>query len=547
MIDLAPYEDAIADARSRVELLAILDVLREDLEGDYEAWARYLFPDHLSFGFAPHHHELWQWGWAIEADKRQEPFAAIWPRGGAKSMTAEILCAALGARRKRRYGLYVSGKQEQADDHVANIATLLESEHFGELYPEFGKPAVGKFGDSKAWRRNRLQTAGGFTVDAVGLDTAMRGVRINADRPDLIVLDDVDDATDSPKVTLRKVERLTRSLLPTGAEHYTILAVQNLVIPNGIFARIAGVAENAEKGLLASAHVSGPIPAIEGLELKQVPESDGSLRWRVTAGKPTWVGQSIERCEHQIADWTKTSFLIEAQHEVHRRSGGIFRAWDWMEAKRVPGPFAPDDPLVRRVRVWDTAATEPTGDNDPDWTAGVLMAVHLERKSYRVEHVLRFRHASGSVRRLVREQAVRDANLFGLHGIWFGVEEEPGPHGRDRAYEWVHDTLAGFNVRRIPAMTSKLIRAEGWAGAMENQLVEIIEKSALELVPDANPAGQIDWQNAFIAEHEAFPTGDHDDQVDSAAHGFNWVQRYLIEGDATTSAATTSVMRPLNR
>ena len=521
-LDLAAFDQAYREAGSLAEIEALDELLREELEMDPESWARYFFPASMSASLADHHRDLWRWAWAIEAGKRQDPFAGIWARGAAKSSTAEMVVASLGARKRRRFVLYVSGTVDLAIRHVESIRLLLESDEFSRHYPDCASPQVGKFGNQRGWRDNRLVTAGGFTIDAVGLEQAIRGVRVGEDRPDMIVLDDVDDVRDTPKITQAKVDRVTRSLFPTGAPHVAILAVQNLILPNGVFARIAKMAEGADTEILTNAHLSGPIPAIRGLKLSQ----DDRGRWRVVEGEPTWAGQGIETCEAQIAEWGKTAWLIEAQHQVELRSGGMFKAYEWMEGRWVNGPFDADDPDVRRVRAWDTAGTEPTGTNDPDWTVGVLMALHLGKRRFRIEDVQAFRHTSGTVRNLVRAAAVADVERYGFDGITFGVEEEPGYHGRDAAYAWVHDTLAGFNVRRIPAMTSKPERAEGLAMAMENGLVEIVAA---------------DWTQTFLAELESFPLGDHDDRVDAAAHAYNMLRGHLIGGEtwADTDQLTT--------
>ena len=74
----------------------------------------------------------------------------------------------MGARRRRRYALYVSGTQPQADKHVQNIGRLLESNAFADMYPGMGSRGVNKYGTAKGWRRNQLQTGSGFVVDAIG-------------------------------------------------------------------------------------------------------------------------------------------------------------------------------------------------------------------------------------------------------------------------------------------------------------------------------------------------------------------------------------------
>jgi hypothetical protein len=148
---------------------------------DPEAWLRAMFPGYVR-DFAAHHKELWQWVWGIEKGKPVHSFVAIWPRGGTKSTSAELACVALAAKRARRYGLYISMTQQQADDHVQNVASMLESDSVARAYPDLGNRLIGKFGNPRGWRRNRLRTESGFTIDAIGLDTAARGVKLESRR-----------------------------------------------------------------------------------------------------------------------------------------------------------------------------------------------------------------------------------------------------------------------------------------------------------------------------------------------------------------------------
>src|SRR5688572_15700894 len=89
-----------------------------------ESWASWLlrvFSAYVYGGFSARHVELWSWVWSIVAGAACQHFVAIWPRGGGKSTTAELACVAVAARRSRRYILYVSETQEQADKHVETI------------------------------------------------------------------------------------------------------------------------------------------------------------------------------------------------------------------------------------------------------------------------------------------------------------------------------------------------------------------------------------------------------------------------------------------
>lgn len=289
----------------------------------WEPWVRTLFPKYVKHPFAPRHEELWEWAWLIEKGVRPDvAFVAVWCRGGAKSTSAELLTVSLGVRGKRKYGLYVRETQDQADGSVGNIATMLESRSVERHYPEHADRRVGKFGNSRGWRRERIMTAGGFTVDAMGLDTAARGAKVDEDRPDFIVLDDIDGKLDTPATTAKKIALITTSILPAGSEDCGILAIQNLIIPDGFFSRLV----DGRADYLARRKVSGPHPAIlfrKTAERKKFwawkrDDRTGTRRAVIVAGSATWAGQDIETCQRQIDDWGISAFEKEAQHEVKR-------------------------------------------------------------------------------------------------------------------------------------------------------------------------------------------------------------------------------------
>src|SRR6266508_3415745 len=197
-------------------------------DADWRAWLRALFPTYVRADFAPYHEAYWDWLWAIAAGRPVRPFVGIWPRGFAKSTAAELGIARVAAARTRGYALYVSETQDQADTHVQNVGALLESPAFAARYPAVASRKLGKYGHSLGWRRNRLRTASGFTVDAVGLDMAVRGLKIEGERPDLIVVDDVDGRLDTPAATAKKVTTLTSTVLATGTATTAVLVIQNL-------------------------------------------------------------------------------------------------------------------------------------------------------------------------------------------------------------------------------------------------------------------------------------------------------------------------------
>ncbi len=235
-----------------------------------------------------------------------------------------MACAAVGAHDWRRYVLYVSGKQDQADDHVSNVARMLESKQIERYYPSLGERSVGKYGNSQGWRRNRIRTSKGLTVDALGLDVAARGAKLDEQRPDMIIFDDVDDTEDSVETVEKKVRAITQKLLPAGSSDLATLFVQNIVHYESVAARLAGVASK-EADFLSDRQVIGPVPALIGFQAERIP---GTVKWRITAGTPTWAGQDRETCQFQVNDWGIKAFRSEAQHEKTPPEGQAFPEFD---------------------------------------------------------------------------------------------------------------------------------------------------------------------------------------------------------------------------
>lgn len=280
-----------------------------------------MFPRHVDT-FAPHHERAWEWVWGITAEGYHEPLVLIVARGGGKSTTAELATVAVGARGRRGYAWYVRETQDQADKSVENVGALLESGSIAEYYPVHAQRLVGKYGNARGWRRNRLRTAGGFTVDAMGLDSAARGVKVEERRPDFLILDDIDGKHDTDRTTTKKIEALTHTILPAGAPHLVVLAIQNLIIPNGVFSQLA----DGRADFLVDRTVVGPIPALRGMKTEVVDDARlGRKRAVITAGTPTWEGQGLDACQAYMDRFGLRAFNRECQHEVKKREGALWQ------------------------------------------------------------------------------------------------------------------------------------------------------------------------------------------------------------------------------
>jgi hypothetical protein len=339
--------------------------LDEEVGSDYVLWLAAVLPGYVTARFAPHHDRLWQWVWALEHGKRPDPFVLVLPRGGGKSSTAEMAVVASGCRQSRSYWLYVASTQAQADNHVQTIGSMLESipepnadgtvdyaSRVGLLYPQMGDRNVSKYGTSKGWRRNRLWTASGFIVDAIGLDTASRGVKLEDQRPDGIVLDDIDERHDTVTTTKKKIEAITEGILPAGSPDVATLVAQNLVHRDSVVAQLAdGRAE-----FLRRRTVVGPIPALRDFSV----DAEGQIH-----GTPTWEGQNLETCRAQADDWGLRAFRREAQHDVAEAEGAL---WSRPQVGAMRRNGYVQGPLTQTPDVWKKGVimVDPSGGDGPD-------------------------------------------------------------------------------------------------------------------------------------------------------------------------------------
>ena len=371
----------------------------------WREWLPLLFPRTFTAEFAPRQVEFWDWIDAIEPDEKPEPsaFFAIWPRESGKTTSAETAVCRVGARQSRNFVLYVRGTQDKANQSVQNIASKLESREIERYHPKLASRKMGKYGHSRGWRMDMLRTDSDFNVLALGLDAAVRGVKLDDYRPDLIIFDDIDAKHDTPKTIQKKIDIITTSIIPAGAKHCAYLGVQNLIHALSIFNTIV----EGEADFLHDRHVSGPHPAIVDLAYESKPEGG----YRITGGRATWeAGQSLATCEKQINEWGLTSFLQEAQHEVEE-SGGV---WEHIEFRRVEYDALPD---FVDGQVWCDPAVTSTDDSDNNGIAAG--GIDSDGKIYMVYGDERIDSPVGVIKR-----AILKAIEFGFSVV--GIETDQG-------------------------------------------------------------------------------------------------------------------------
>jgi hypothetical protein len=351
----------------------------------------------------------------------------MWGRGQGKSAMAEQIASYLACSLGRRFALYVCETQDQSNLHVQSIAAILES---------MGVPrAINLYSSSVGWSAQKLQTSNGFGVVGVGLNGRIRGARLGQFRPDLIIVDDIDESTDSQAMIAKKLGLLSKAVFPAGSQDAVVLFVQNRVHKDSVMAK----AFDGRAEILLGA-TKTQVNAAAGLEVERVITAEGP-RYRVTAGVPAWEeGQGLAVIEDQINKWQLPAFLQESQNE-DAPDGGLWNMERDIEPYRVTA--APPH-LVRIV-----IGVDPSGSIGTE--AGIV-AVGKSADGH--AYVLADDSRAGTTNQWVLAAIAR---YHALQADTFAVEKNYGGDMAEAAIRNL-DKIAGIIM--VQATRGKLVRAE---------------------------------------------------------------------------------------
>jgi predicted phage terminase large subunit-like protein len=192
----------------------------------------------------------------------------------------------------------------------------------------------------------------------------------------------------------------------------------------------------------------------------------------------------------QLDPFTRSQLL---EGDWSEYSGGFFKR-EWF-----PVLDSPPTDIVRKVRCWDLAATEPKKGKDPDWTAAVLMGA-TKTGTYLVLDVKRMRATPRDVEALVKRCADVDGR-----GVSIYMEQEPGSSGVTVIDHYTRNVLAGWRFYGVKTTGNKAERAGPFSSQAEAGNVRIVRAV---------------WNRDFLDDLCGFPNGEHDDQVDAASGAF---------------------------
>lgn len=144
-----------------------------------------------------------------------------------------------------------SASAGQAESHLMTFKQELETNELLRLdFPDFCEPLTRNRGVTVSDNVGRWQSESGFAFVARGIDSSNLGMKIGAQRPDLILLDDVEDeeARYSPYLAEKRLGTIRDAILPLNIYAHVVF-VGTVTMPGSVMHQLVQVARGEHQSL----------------------------------------------------------------------------------------------------------------------------------------------------------------------------------------------------------------------------------------------------------------------------------------------------------
>lgn len=202
-------------------------------EREPEYFARAYFPDYIP-GEMPGVHREWCEDFRTVIQKGGgSSVVRVAPRGHAKSTLWDFIYPNWTiVYRKKKYILIMSDSGDQAISFITNIKDALENnerirEDFNDLQGDI-------------WQESKIVTSTGVIVEALGAGMKVRGRRNKEKRPDLIIVDDLenDENTATPDQRKKLKRWYKRALRRAGAAYTDFFVVGTIIDDDSLLSEL---------------------------------------------------------------------------------------------------------------------------------------------------------------------------------------------------------------------------------------------------------------------------------------------------------------------
>jgi len=198
---------------------------------------------HLSKPLSSMHREIYEL-LAAQMNVSGSRIALAAPRGSAKSTLVTLIYLLwVICHQRKRFIVLASDTADKAIEFLGHLKhELTENELLQHDYPEVCEDCASR-GRAGRWRQNEIVTRNKVRVLALGCGQNIRGRRMGAIRPDLILLDDVEFADNTQTAEARqKIEDwFQRSILKAGGSGTQVIVVGTIQHYASLLARLTTV------------------------------------------------------------------------------------------------------------------------------------------------------------------------------------------------------------------------------------------------------------------------------------------------------------------
>lgn len=233
------YSQATADS-----LVETLDVdadraeIIEKLRVDGEFFIEFFLPEQLDLPVPAFHKEVW--GYATDLEKSRILLAI--PRDHAKTTLSKLAVIWYWLFTNHRFAVYLSNTNTIAKGACKDIMGFLKTPNFQAV---FGKITINKENETESiWDFNLTMPNGRVKrciLRAVGQGQQMRGINIDNQRPDIAVVDDVEDNENTEsELQQKKLDKwIFGPFLKALARKHKILWLGNMLQKTSLLARLS--------------------------------------------------------------------------------------------------------------------------------------------------------------------------------------------------------------------------------------------------------------------------------------------------------------------
>lgn len=238
----------------------------------------------------------------------------------------------------------------------------------------------------------------------------------------------------------------------------------------------------------------------------------------------------LARTQSMLGEWLFASLYQQSPRDAEGIKVDISQ---FREVDNVPEPIK-----HRWVRSWDIASTDRKKRKKSDFTVGALLASQGRPGSPFINTFVGDMVRGQWAPSQVETEILQTARSDGVE-VPIVIEQEPGSSGKAYAEHLATNILAGFNVTIQPSSGgNKIVKNQPYLAAVNHGRITLVRAT---------------WNKAHKDEVKDFPNAPHDDTVDAAAQGYNYLFSTVLlsptwgRGDANPGVNRSLIIQPKTR